>query len=268
MKVIISHDVDHITALEHNKDCIIPKFIVRTFIEHAIGYISAWEVKRRLKSVAKNKWQNIEELMKYDRENEVPSTFFLAVNSGRGLSYSLSDAQRWIKRILTQGFNVGAHGICYRDFYGIKREYETFRQLSGKDGFGMRMHYLRFSDSTPRYLSESGYLFDSTTYEMSNPYSIGGLWEFPIHIMDGYIFCKGARWQNQHLRQAQATTERIIEKGFRTGIKYLSVLFHDRYFTDAYRTWKEWYIWVIDYMRDNGFSFIDYYRAIEEIESQ
>ena len=100
MKIIISHDVDHITPWEHKKDLIIPKFIVRSFIEFGLRYISLFELRSRFKSLVENKWQNIEELMRFDRENEIPSTFFLAVNTGKGLSYSVDDAQLWIKRIL------------------------------------------------------------------------------------------------------------------------------------------------------------------------
>ncbi len=37
MKIIISHDVDHITVLEHNRDLIIPKFIVRSFLYKGLG---------------------------------------------------------------------------------------------------------------------------------------------------------------------------------------------------------------------------------------
>ena len=50
IKVIISHDVDHITAWEHSKDLIIPKFVARMFVEHGLGYISRCEVKSRLLS--------------------------------------------------------------------------------------------------------------------------------------------------------------------------------------------------------------------------
>ena len=39
MKVIISHDIDHITAREHLTDTIIPKFIIRNKIELLTGKI-------------------------------------------------------------------------------------------------------------------------------------------------------------------------------------------------------------------------------------
>lgn len=89
MKIIISHDVDHITVWEHRKDLIIPKFIMRSFIEFTLGYISTSEIRNRFKEFVKNKWQNIKELIEFDRENKIPSTFFIGVANGMGLNYSL-----------------------------------------------------------------------------------------------------------------------------------------------------------------------------------
>ncbi|MCD4712907.1 MAG: hypothetical protein K8R73_06450 [Clostridiales bacterium] len=268
MKIIISHDVDHITVWEHRRDLIIPKFVVRSFIEFALGFIASSELNGRLKNLAKGKWQNLEELMRFDKENRVPSTFFVAVSNGRGLSYSISRAEYWIKRILSQGFDVGVHGICYENYDNIKEEYGIFRHLSGLDEFGIRMHYLMNSDSTLEFLNKCGYLFDSTTYELSNPYRACNLWEFPLHIMDGNILCKGSRWQDQNLDQAQSTTKRIMEDAFNRGIKYFSILFHDIYFCDSFKTWKEWYMWLIRYLKDNHIEFILYKDAIKDLDVQ
>ena len=50
MKVIISHDVDHITVSEHKRDLVIPKFLVRNIIELTIGTITSKEFFLRLQS--------------------------------------------------------------------------------------------------------------------------------------------------------------------------------------------------------------------------
>jgi len=265
-KIIISHDVDHIKPFEHKRDLILPKFIVRNFIEYVIGNISTLELKNRFKSIIENKWQNIEELMRFDRENEVVSTFFLAVNNGKGLSYSLEDAEFWIKRILGKGFNVGVHGIGYENLNSINREHKIFRSLSGLKKFGIRMHYLRVSKDILKFLNKAGYLFDSSLFRMSNPYKVGKIWEFPLHVMDSYVFYDGSRWQNRNLKQAIETTKRTLERTLNKDIQYFTILFHDRYFSDAYMTWKDWYIWVIKYLKDNGFRFTDYHQAIKEMK--
>jgi peptidoglycan/xylan/chitin deacetylase (PgdA/CDA1 family) len=267
MKAIISHDVDHITVWEHNKDLIIPKFLVRSSIELIRKSISVKEYLRRLNDILNNKWQNLEELMIFDKENSVKSTFFVGVSNGLGLSYSLKNAQYWIKNILKEGFDVGVHGIAYNDFDDMKKEYDLFKQISGQEKIGIRMHYLRSDKTTLELLSKTGYYFDSTLYELDNPFKIGDLWELPLCLMDGYIINKNSRYQNQNLKQVKDTTKEIIEEAFRKNLKYFTVLFHDRYFSDSFWTWKEWYIWLIEYLRENKIEFISFKEAVEEMEN-
>jgi hypothetical protein len=266
MKVIISHDVDHITVLEHGTDLIVPKHITRSFIELGLGYIESSEILNRLKDILKNQWQNLEELMTFDKKNNIPSTFFIGVSKGKGLNYSVKDAELWIKEILRQGFDIGVHGIAFNNFNDMKNEYNTFSKLSGLENFGIRMHYLRNDESTLGFLDKAGYLFDTSIYEMKNSFKVDALWEFPLHIMDGYIIEKNGRWQNQNLKQCKQQTERIIEKAFEKGINYFTILFHDRYFCDGFKTWKAWYIWLIQYLKDNKFKFISYREAINELK--
>ncbi len=88
MKIIVSHDVDHLSVIEHYKDLIIPKLIIRSFLEKFKGRISVKELRGRIISLFTNKLQNIEELILFDKDNNVPSTFFVGVENGLGLSYS------------------------------------------------------------------------------------------------------------------------------------------------------------------------------------
>ncbi|MCD6239519.1 MAG: hypothetical protein J7K51_09465 [Thermotogae bacterium] len=268
MKVIISHDVDHITVWEHKRDLIISKFVVRSFIEFALGYISSSEIKCRFRGLFKNKWQNIMELMEFDREKEISSTFFIGVANGLGLSYSLRNAEFWIKRILREGFDVGVHGISFNNLDNMKNEYDIFKNLSGLEKFGIRMHYLRSSEDTLGFLDKAGYLFDSTLYELKNPFKVGDLWEFPLHIMDGYILYENSRWQNQTLEQAKGKTKRVIEEAYKKGIKYFTILFHDRYFNNSFKSWKDWYTWTVDYLKNSEFKFTTYREAIQELEKK
>ena len=45
----------------------------------------------------------------------------------------------------------------------------------------------------------------------------------------------------------------------------MTLLFHDRYFDDSFKIWKEWYIWVINYFKNKGYEFISYEKAIKEL---
>jgi hypothetical protein len=268
MKVIISHDVDHITVWEHKRDLIVPKFLVRNMIELMSGAISSKECGLRFVSLFKNKWHNIEELIDFDGKESIPSTFFIAVDNALGLHYSLKDAEFWIKKILQSKFDVGLHGIAFDNFVDIKNEYNIFKKISKLDDFGIRMHYLRNNNNTLKYLNDSEYIFDTTLYKFQNPFKIDNLWEFPLHIMDSYFFHKNSHWQNQTLEQAKNATKRKIDEASKKDIKYFTILFHDRYFNNSFKSWKNWYIWLIDYLKNNGLEFTNYREAIRELEKE
>ncbi|RKY03900.1 MAG: hypothetical protein DRP56_10725, partial [Planctomycetota bacterium] len=259
--------VDHITALEHWRDLYIPKSIVRSSIELAKGKITAAEYGLRFKEIALNKFHNLDELMRFDREHGVHSTFFLGVNQGLGLCYSLKNAASWAKKIAENGFEVGVHGIEFNDPDGVKKEFNLFAQRSGRNDFGIRMHYLRMSNDTIQYLDDAGYAFDTSVYQIENPYKVGDLWEFPLHIMDTYVFNHGCPWQNRTHQQAFEATVQTIESCREKGINYLTVLLHDRYFSSAFQSWQQWYVQVIRYLVDNAFEFINYRQAIDELEN-
>jgi len=130
------------------------------------------------------------------------------------------------------------------------------------------MHYLRSSEDTLKFLDKAGYIFDSTLNKLENPFKIGNLWEFPLHIMDGYLFCKNNKWQNQTLEQGKDKTKRIIEEAGKKGIKYLTILFHDTCFSNSFKSWKDWYIWIVCYLKNSGFEFTTYREATQELEKK
>ncbi len=268
MNVIVSHDVDHLTAWEHKGDLIVPKHIIRNCIECGFRYISCEEMLKRFSDILRNKWNNLEAMMKFDKEHGVPSTFFFGVKNGLGLSYAQKDAGFWINKAMEEGFAVGVHGIAFERLEDIREEFDTFARTTKMVDFGIRMHYLRRNSETLHHLERAGYGFDSSFPEMSSPYKVGGLWEFPLHIMDGNILCKNARWQDQTLSQARDATKAILEEAVDRNIKYFTILLHDRYFNDSFKTWKEWYIWLIELLRENGSSFVSYADAVKEMENE
>lgn len=269
MKVIVSHDIDHITVWEHLfKDTILPKFMVRMHIELINGKISWREYLLRWSDFFKNKWQNIDELITFNNIHKVPSSFFIAVSKGIGLNYSNQAALVWIEQMQKRGCELGVHGIAYANQQAIDDELQLFLKLSGQTQSGMRMHYVRNNENTFRYFDEVGYVYDSTENSFKNPYKIGRLWEFPFQIMDGWVIEEGQRWQTKTFEQAKDTTKRLIDKAHHEQLHYLGIDFHDRYFSHAFKTWVEWYMWTIDYCETQGLTFINFMGAVEELEGR
>lgn len=268
MKIIVSHDVDHLTFWEHYNDSIIPKFFARNLIEFATGNSAFAEVIKRSGAIFSNRWHRLPELIAFDKSENIPATFFFGVNKGNYLNYSLKNASSWIRAVAGNGFDVGVHGIDYQGFNEIDKEYSTFKGIISSDKFGIRMHYLRQTEETFSWLEQSGYRFDSSLRAgdlTNNPYKIGRMWEFPLHIMDGDIIEHGRRYANKSLKEAKEMTMRIIDKSEASSVSYFTLLFHDRYFDDGFTTWRDWYIWVIAFLKSSGFEFTGYHQAIKEL---
>lgn len=267
MKAIISHDVDHITVWEHLfKDTIIPKYLLRMHIELLSGKISMREYILRWTEFYKNKWQNVDELITFNNINSIPSSFFIAVNKGLGLNYSNTSALLWIDQMKNRNCEIGLHGIEFESSETIKKEYHLFEQLTEKNSFGIRMHYVRNTQNTFSLLENAGYKYDSTEHSFKNPYKIGNMWEFPIQIMDGWVIENKKRWQTLNFEEAKLATLKLIDKAAQNDINYLGIDFHDRYFSHSYETWLEWYMWLVEYLKSNKIEFTNFELAIKELE--
>lgn len=267
MKAIVSHDIDHFTLTEHYfRDLIVPKFFVRSKIEFLIGKISFTELLLRWSDVFTNKWQNIDELIDFNKLYQVPTTFFVAVKKGIGLSYSNKQAQFWIEHILKRGCEVGIHGIEFDAFDKIKSEYNTFSKVSKQASFGCRMHYIRKMEGTYENMAKAGLVFDSSEYAIKNPYKVGVMWEFPFQLMDGYIMQKPKQWQCKNLEQTKDLTKKILEECDAKQLSYIGIDFHDRYFNNRFVTWRDWYTWLIDYLNAQKIEFVNFNTAIQELE--
>jgi peptidoglycan/xylan/chitin deacetylase (PgdA/CDA1 family) len=268
MKIIVSHDVDHLTVLEHKKDLIVQKYIIRCLFETMNGSIGLKDLQNRLHEIGSNKWQNISEIIRYDRDHRIPATFFIALNNAKGLSYPRNKAIEWIRAIQAQHFDVGIHGIHYNHFQDMKNEYQLFSEASGSNRFGIRMHYLRSTPNTRRWLEKIGYLFDSTEWNFRDCYPYKKMWEFPLHLMDVVEIFGSTRYQTKPLKSIIQETAKKIDTAFGRRFKFFSINFHDRYFSDASRCFKDWYCWLIDYLKDQKFEFCDFKHAIREMERQ
>ena len=231
MKVIVSHDVDHLHPSEHFfKDLFFPKLWIRSLWELFKGQIGFKLFINRLLLVFDNRLNRIEELCEYDLRNGVRATYFFGMDNALGMSYKKEKALPYIRYVEEKGFDIGVHGCKYDDLEAIRSEHDAFIVLTGKTSFGIRNHYVRYNEHTFRYMSEAGYLFDTTEFNKTalvykSPYKVGEMWEFPLAIMDVYVL-------HHNLQETQKRVMAFIDQV--NGIKdsYLSILLHDTFFND------------------------------------
>lgn len=268
MKIIISHDVDHLYVTDHLKrDFIIEKLWIRSLLQLIKREINFNTFLYRITMPFHNRMHRIDELMKFDKEHNIPSIFFFGMDNVLGMSYHRNQAYPEIVKVMENGFDVGVHGAEFRDFEKIKKEHDYFSQMSGLKQFGIRNHYVRFDEKTFERQEQAGYIFDSTWFdkemrEIRKVYKIKDMWEFPLHIMDGYI-CKEGK-----LKDGMKKTFHMIERVRKEGVQYCTILFHDYQFDDKFSPqMKKWYIETIRYCERKGYEFISYRDAMKELES-
>ena len=264
MKIIVSHDVDHLHWNDHLTDLFYPKLWARESLQWLGGRISAKEWALRMTIPFHRDLHHLGELMRFDRENGVPSTFFFGMEKGLGMSYGREQALASIRRVQAEGFATGVHGIASEDAKGMQAEYDAYQELTGAAPQGIRMHYVRYADTMLQTLGATGYAFDSTVFDKNEgscvmaPYRVGNLWEFPLTMMDTYL--------PYDMQKSKEITLALLRQAQEQGIGYCTVLFHDMYFSAAYPAYRDWYRWLIGYCRQTGIGFTDFDQAMRELD--
>jgi len=264
MKIIISHDVDHISFREHwHRDLFVPKWLAKNCLYAGTGKVKPALALRRLAAIGTARLHRVEELMEVDSLAGIRSTFFVGVSRGLALSYTFAAAAEMVQRIRAGGLPVGVHGIAYRDGGAIQAEYDRFRRLLG-DGpsFGVRNLYLRFGPETLVLQAQSGYLFDSSEYGLKAPYAAEGIVEFPVCLMDARLLALSRNDPDDVRRRTIAA----LDEGRRLGLPYFTIIFHDCYFSHLFPDHHDWYSWLIKYLPDHH-EVTDFAAAVRDLRS-
>lgn len=264
MKIIISHDVDHVSIHEHwFKDLFIWKFLFKTILYTMTGRLSFRVGLRRLCAFFCSRFQNLDEVMTFDRQFRVPSTFFVGMRTGLGMSYSRDAARQVVEHVRREGFAVGVHGMAFEEAQFINEEYDRFVAIVGEDlTFGVRNHYLRRGAHTSALQRAAGYSFDSTEYALKPPYKVGGLIEFPVCLMDSYVLsdCRN------DVEDVKKRTLAAFAEGERLKLPCFTIIFHDVYFSELFPDHQAWYRWLVQYVREH-YDLTDFAHAIEEMKA-
>lgn len=261
MKIIVSHDVDHLNWSEHWKDTFIPGLFRRTFLEWRQNKISIGDIKKRFNLTSS--LNQLESLSDFNIKNNVKATFFFGMSKGLNLSYNFQNALPFINMLMGRGFKIGLHGQSINKETEFLIEKNRFKALTGSYPEGIRNHYLRIDEMTHLLMNKSGYKYDSTDYGFNSPYRVGDLWEFPIQSMDG--------WEYKELKESGADwslldyTKSKIAIALEKQLPFYVINFHDIYFSQGYPLYYNWYVDLITYLNHEGFAFVNFDDAINEL---
>lgn len=147
----------------------------------------------------------------------------------------------------------------------IIEEKKRFEEVYGLTCQGNRFHYLFPDDSILPVLDEAGYLYDSSLRGKGSTTIYENIVHFPVHIMDSDVFSKGRKYQSNTSRVAVEETKDLISSLIDKDTDYISLLFHDRYFSTAHSAWRDWYIEIIKWIVDESITTTTYEAATFEI---
>lgn len=260
MKVICSHDVDHLFIYEHWKDKFIPGLMLRTFADFKSGIIDQKGAYKRFRY----RTNRINELVTFNQKNNVPANFFFGMRNALSLSYSSTVAAPIIKDLSDNGAFIGLHGISYDSFAKLNEEKTKLDDILGYKSIGVRNHYLRQNSSTKDLMHNCGFLFDSTDCEPASSHTLdNGMIEFPISIMDVDVIKP-----KKKLEEILKETFDIVEMAIQSGQDFFVINFHDIYFEkEAYPLHFLWYVRLIEYLAAKGLQFISFQDAVGKIKN-
>ena len=222
----LTHDVDFVGIRRHKFDHTLFGFIYRALVRTPLGVIKrtdSWQkMIRNFIAVLSLPFVYLgitkDFMIQFSKYREIEkglgSTFFIVPfkkNPGKDISgqaskwratqYDIDDITREVERLISEGCEVGLHGLdAWCDSQKGRQELERISDVTGDSGIGVRMHWLYYSQGTPKILEDAGFLYDSTSgYNNSIGYLAGTtqaffpkgakrLLELPMHLMDTALF--------------------------------------------------------------------------------
>ena len=259
----LTHDIDFYSLRQHRFDRAMCGFFYRATIG---SWLDCLQGRCTLGKVSKNtaavlKWPLVQLGLSDDfwvpfgrhleAEQGRPSTFFLIPfkdRSGqapvggnskrRAVRYDLEDVREWVPELIDRSCEVAVHGLdAWHDSSLGREELARLASLTAESRAGVRMHWLYFSDQSPRLLEDAGFDYDSTcgynnavgyragTTQVFRPLGATRLLELPLHVQDTAMFFPG----RMHLKEADAWNlfTRVLDHTRASG-GVLTVLWHER----------------------------------------
>jgi peptidoglycan/xylan/chitin deacetylase (PgdA/CDA1 family) len=200
-------------------------------IEHILERKDRFDSEIFANTKPENLYRNIPEYMELEEKFGIRSTFFFRTIYENG---NLNDYENDIQSLLKGNWEVGLHTDpqSVNNIEKIKQEKEKLESLTKKPIIGNRVHFLNYNYELPLKLKELGFVYDASLRyskdkidEKEMGYSkIDGLIEFPVTLMDAYLFT--------HMRIKEENIISEFQKTLEIGRKYseenvISVLWHD-----------------------------------------
>ena len=215
--IFLSHDVDwrrqgpNLEHIQARKDRFDPEIFSKTKPE--------------------NLYRNIPEYMELEEKFGIRSTFFFRTFYENG---NVDDYEDDIQTLQKGDWEIGLHTDpqSVDDIEKIKQEKEKLESLTRKSIVGNRVHFLNYNSKLPSKLKKAGFLYDASLRHSKDKINenemghskIDGLIEFPVTLMDAYLFTHMGIKEEGIIPEFKKTVE--IGRNF-SEENVISVIWHD-----------------------------------------
>ena len=200
-------------------------------LEHVLKRKDRFDPEIFSKTKPEDLYRNIPEYMELEEKFGIRSTFFFRTLYEDG---NVDDYEDDILTLQNGGWEIGLHTDpqSINDIEKIKQEKEKLESLTKKAIIGNRVHFLNYNSGLPSMLKELGFLYDSSLRyskdkidEKEMGYSKNdGLIEFPVTLMDAYLFTHMEIKEDGIIPEFEKTLE--IGRDF-SNQNVISVIWHD-----------------------------------------
>jgi peptidoglycan/xylan/chitin deacetylase (PgdA/CDA1 family) len=180
----------------------------------------------------RNPYYNFPQYMEIEESFDVRSTFFFRTKYENG---DVADYEDELKSLIKGGWEVGLHTDpnSINDIMKIKNEKQMLESLTKTKIIGNRVHYLGFNDALPQKLQELGFTYDSTVKNSKDQivkedfgfYRFEKLFEFPITLMDAYMFTYMKLNEDQVLPIVQKALNK--SRQLNSDFNIMTIIWHD-----------------------------------------
>ncbi len=177
-------------------------------------------------------YHNFSEYMEIEEKYNVKSTFFFRTQYENG---DFRDYIDDIKNLIRGGWEIGLHSdpSSIDDINKIKKEKENLEKITNSKIYGNRVHYLSNDKELAKKLYKLDFVYDSSNKKAKNEIvsedmgyeKIDGIIEFPVTVMDAYLFT--------HMRIPEEKIIPTIQKTLNTcrqldsDFNIMTILWHD-----------------------------------------
>jgi hypothetical protein len=293
----LTHDVDFFGICRHTADRTLAGFLARgtvgtlldvvrgrrPFDEAVRNWLAVLSLPLVFLGLGRDFWQPFEDYARADRDRS--STFFLipfkglagvapdgATHALRAAPYNIREIRKDIEASARPTTEFALHGIdAWRDSDAGRAELKELAAVTGQQKPGIRMHWLYFSDDSPRQLEEAGFAYDSTWgYSDAVGYRAGtsqvfhlpgteSLLELPLAIMDSALFYTDRMGLDR--QEAMERCRGIVQNGRRFG-GAIVINWHDRSLAPE-RQWGRCYKDLLNEIQAGAVWFATAAQAVE-----